>query len=889
MSVRNLEYLFHPQSIAVVGASNTPNSIGRAVMRNLLTSDFTGTVMPVNPKHGSVTGVLAYSDVTRLPQKADLAIICTPPHTVPQIIAGLGEHGTRAAVVLTAGLRRTRTDDGRTLEQAMLDAARPHLLRILGGNCLGILVPGLNLNASFAHIPALPGRVALIHQSGALCTALLDWATSTGIGFSHFVSIGDSADIDFGDVLDYLGSDPAAHSILMYIEAISKARKFMSAARAAARNKPVILIKAGRAEEGALAAASHTGAMMGSDDVYDAAIRRAGMLRVFSTREMFDAVETLAAIPRFKSNRLAIVTNGGGPGVIATDALVLDGGRLAELSDDTVNRLDEVLPANWSRRNPIDIIGDADGKRYAAALEIVLEEDNVETVLVLHSPTAVVSSDEAAEGVVRIAAKDKRKNKILASWLGGDTVANGRRLLTDAGIPNYDTPDEAVRAFMHIVRYQRNQELLMETPMSVPEAQTPDAGTVRATINQALADVRDTLTETEAKDVIAAYGVPIVATRVADTPETAAETARAIGFPVALKILSESITHKSDVGGVVLDLDSGEEVAHAARNMAARVRGLYPDIDDFGFTIQPMARKPGAHELIIGTATDPVFGPVVLFGEGGTAVELIDDKSLALPPLNMKLARELIDSTRVARRLHGYRDQPSADLDGIAAALVQISQLVADIPEIIELDINPLVAGGDGVLALDARVRVAATSQHGADRLAIRPYPKQLEEHVQLGNRNLLLRPIRPEDEPMHKAFIDQLEPDDIRFRFFGMVRHFPHTQLARLTQIDYDREMAFIAVDTDTSRTLGVVRTVCDPDNINAELAIIVSSQAKGEGFGRALLAKMIDYCRARGTQYIIGEVLSNNERMLSLAKKLGFVATPDSTTEVKKLSLRL
>jgi len=889
MSVRNLEHLFHPQSIAVVGASNRQNSVGRAVMRNLLTSDFSGTVMPVNPKRTSVTGVLAYPDVTRLPQTPDLAIVCTPPRTVPGIIEALGKHGTRAAIVLTAGLRRAKADDGRTLEQAMLDAARPHLLRILGGNCLGILVPGLNLNASFSHIPALPGRVALIHQSGALCTALLDWATSSGIGFSHFVSIGDSADIDFGDVLDYLGSEPAAHAILMYVEAISQARKFMSAARAAARNKPVILIKAGRVEEGALAAASHTGAMMGSDDVYDAAIRRAGMLRVFSTREMFDAVETLAAIPRFKSDRLAILTNGGGPGVIATDALVMDGGKLARLGDATIERLDTVLPANWSRRNPIDIIGDADGERYAAALEVVLEDDNVETVLVLHSPTAVVSSDEAAQGVVRVAAGDQRHGRVLASWLGGDTVANGRRLLTEAGIPNYDTPDEAVRAFMHIVRYQRNQELLMETPTSMPEAYAPDVDTVRAAINQALADGRDTLTETEAKDVIAAYGVPIVATRVADTPEAAAGTAGEIGFPVALKIHSETITHKSDVGGVVLDLDSEQEVLHAARNMSARVRDTYPDIDDFGFTVQPMARKPGAHELIIGTATDPVFGPVVLFGEGGTAVELIDDKSLALPPLNMKLARELIESTRVARRLRGYRDRPGADLEGIAAALVRISRLVADIPEIVELDINPLVASKDGVLALDARIRVAATDEDGANRLAIRPYPKQLEEWIRLGDRDLLLRPIRPEDEPMHKAFIDQLAPDDIRFRFFGMVRYFPHTQLARLTQIDYDREMAFIAVDMDAAQTLGVVRTVCDPDNINAEFAIIVSSTMKGQGLGRALLAKMIDYCRGRGTQTIIGEVLSNNERMLALARKLGFVITPESTGEVKKLSLKL
>ena len=889
MSVRNLEYMFHPKSIAVVGASNRKNSVGRAVMRNLLTGGFNGTVMPVNPKHASVTGVLAYPDVTELPQPADLAVICTPPHTVPKIIEDLGANGTRAAVVLTAGLRQAKTEDGRTLEQAMLDAARPNLLRILGGNCLGILVPGLDLNASFSHIPALPGRVALVHQSGALCTALLDWATSNGIGFSHFVSIGDSADVDFGDVLDYLGSEPEARSILMYIEAISHSRKFMSAARAAARNKPVVLIKAGRAEEGARAAASHTGALMGSDDVYDAAIRRAGMLRVFSTREMFDAAETLAAGSRFKSHRLAIVTNGGGPGVIATDALVLGGGELAEIGADTMKRLDEVLPPTWSRSNPVDIIGDADGERYAQAMEIVLDDDKVDTVLVLHSPTAVVSSDEAAQGVIRVAGENRRKSHIVASWLGGDTVANARRMLTEAGIPNYDTPDEAVGAFLHIVRYQCNQALLMETPTSIPEAFTPDTGKVRSIIEKALAEERDTLNETEAKDVIAAYGVPIVETRIARNAGEAAAKARDIGFPVALKILSEHITHKSDVGGVVLDLDSEQDVLHAADNMIARARQFQPDIEDLAFTVQPMARRPGAYELIVGAATDPVFGPIILFGEGGTAVEVIDDKSIALPPLNVKLARELIASTRVARRLRGYRDRPGADLEGIGQVLVRISQLVSDVPEVAELDINPLLADEKGVLALDARLRVVATEEQGAERLAIRPYPKHLEERVQLGDTDLLLRPIRPEDEPIHKAFIDTLEPQDIRFRFFGMVKEFPHSQLARLTQIDYDREMAFIAVDTTRNETLGVVRTICDPDNVNAEFAIIVSSRLKGKGLGHALLSKMIDYTRQRGTQYVIGEVLSDNERMLALARKQGFTISSESTGKVKKLSLKL
>lgn len=891
MSIRNLEYLFHPKSIVVIGASNREKSVGRAVMRNLLTGGFAGPIMPVNPKYQSVAGVLSYPDVNNLPQAADLAVICTPPATIPGLIKDLGDHGVRAAIVITAGLKHTQADDGRTLEQAMLDAARPRLLRILGGNCLGILIPGMGLNASFAHIPALPGKVALIHQSGALCTALLDWATSNGIGFSHFVSIGDRADVDFGDTLDYLGGDPSAQAILMYVEAISQPRKFMSAARAAARNKPVILIKAGRAEEGARAAASHTGSMMGADEVYDAAFRRAGLLRVFTTREMFDAVETLASAKRFRGTRMAILTNGGGPGVIATDALALGGGSLAALQVETIARLDEVLPPTWSRANPIDIIGDADGERYAAALKIILADENVDTVLVLHAPTAVVSSDEAAAGVVGAIEDLGKHGTVSASWLGGNTVAHARRVLTDAGIPNYDTPDEAVRAFLQVAEYHCNQALLMETPPSMSELFVPDIERARAVIEAALGEKRDTLTEPEAKAVLNAYGIPTVETRIASTPEAARRVAEEIDLPVALKVLAQGISHKSDVGGVVLDLATASEVETAAAAMIQRVARFRPDVKNVAFTVQRMARRPGAHELIVGVATDPIFGPVVMFGEGGTAVEVIGDKAVALPPLNLKLARELIGSTRVAKRLRGYRDRPAADLEAIERALVQIAQLASDIPEIVEVDINPLLADERGILALDARIHVNPSDTHGAERLAIRPYPKDLEERIHLEGLDLLLRPIRPEDEPMHKMFVDGLDPQDIRFRFFGMVRDFPHSQMARLTQIDYDREMAFIAMQDgpNEKKTVGVVRTVCDPDNINAEFAIVVSSQLKGRGLGHALLSKMIEYCRDRGTQCMIGEVLSGNERMLHLAQNLGFELRKEADAPVIRVSLKL
>jgi len=891
VSIRNLGYLFEPRSVAVLGASNRQKSIGREVMRNLLTAEFAGPIMPVNPKYTAVAGVLSHPDVQSLPVVPDLAIICTPAATIPGLIAELGERGTKAAVVISAGLKHATTEDGRTLQQAMLDAGRPHLMRILGPNCLGLLVPGRHLNASFAHRPALTGSVALIHQSGALCTALLDWATTNGIGFSHFVSIGDGADVDFGDVLDYLGGDPSARAILMYVESIHHARKFMSAARAGARNKPVVVIKAGRALEGARAAASHTGALMGSDDVYDAAIRRAGMLRVFSTREMFDAVETLTSACRPRGERMAILTNGGGPGVIATDELVLSGGVLAPLSAGTIEKLDKVLPHTWSRANPVDIIGDADSHRYAKSLEILIEDENVDCVLVLHAPTAVVSSDAAAEGIVKMASEKRNGKALIASWLGGATVARARRRLSDVGIPNYDTPEEAVRAFLHIVQYGRNQALLMETPTSIPEAFEPVVESARLVVESALADGREILSEPDAKAVLAAYGIPVVKTRIASTPEDAARVASQLGFPVALKILADEITHKSDVGGVVLDLQTSAEAQSAAAAIAERVRQFRPDVQRIGFTVQSMARRPGAYEIIVGAATDPIFGPVILFGEGGTAVEVIADRAIALPPLNMKLASELIDSTRVARRLRGYRDRPPVDRQAIQQILIRIAQLVADVPEITEIDINPLLADDRGVLALDARIRVQKTDVRGADRLAIRPYPKELEELVNVDGLELMLRPIRPEDEPNHKKFLDELDPRDIRFRFFGSIRKFAHSQLARLTQIDYDREMAFIAVEPHGTNphTIGVVRIVCDPNNVEAEFAIIVHSGMKRRGLGRALMKKMIDYSRGRGTRWLVGEVLAGNRSMLNLAGSLGFETEPIPGEAVVKVRLNL
>lgn len=887
--VQSLESLFHPKSVAVIGASNRPHSVGATVMRNLLAGGFPGPILPVNPHHAAVAGVLAYPDVAALPLAPELAVICTPPGPIPDIVAALGERGTQAAVVLTAGLTAIHDSTGRSLKEAMLAAARPHGLRILGPNCVGLILPGAGLNASFAPTAALPGSVAFVSQSGALTTAVLDWATSRGIGFSHFVSLGDSADVDFGDILDYLGSDPATRAILLYVESVQAARRFMSAARAAARNKPVLVVKAGRAPEGARAAASHTGALAGSDAVFDAAIRRAGMLRVFSIEELFDAVETLARARPLAGERLAILTNGGGPGVMAADALCLGQGQLAALAPATLSALDASLPATWSRGNPVDIIGDAPVERYVATLRTLLADPGCDAILFIQAPTAIVPSDDIARALAPVAAA--APCNVLACWLGGDRVEAARRIFQAADLPTYETPEQAVRAFRQIVQYRRNQELLTELPPStLPEIQA-DRAAAQAVIQAVLAEGRSLLNEPEAKNLLAAYGIPVVATRFAATPAEAARLAGDIGFPVVLKILSPDISHKSDVGGVALDLAAADNVRAAAEAMLARVGKLRPEARVAGFSVQEMVRRPRAHELIVGIATDPVFGPVILFGQGGTAVEVVADRAIGLPPLNFTLARELVQGTRVARLLAGYRDRPPADMAALLRALAQVSQLAADLAEVVELDINPLLADDQGILALDARVRVAQPAQAGLERLAIRPYPRELEERVDFAGRSLLLRPIRPEDEGAYREFFAALQPEDIRFRFFSLLKELPRSQIARATQIDYSREMTFVAMDENDPRgpLLGVVQAMMDPDGIKAEFAILVRSDLKGRGVGRLLLQKLIAYCRTRGVREMVGEVVPDNHRMLRLATEMGFSSRPSPAGDAVALGLLL
>ncbi|PKU24824.1 bifunctional acetate--CoA ligase family protein/GNAT family N-acetyltransferase [Telmatospirillum siberiense] len=871
MSVRNLNFLFRPKSVAVIGATEREKAVGTIVMRNLMQGGFSGPIMPINPKQQAVAGVLAYPDVDSLPVVPDLGVICGPADEVPQQIERLGARGTRAAIIMTGGLSTTPGLNGRSLHANMMDAARRHGMRVLGSDSLGLMVPAVGLNASYAHQSALPGRLAFVSQSGALCNAVLDWARPKGIGFSHFISLGESADVDFGDLLDYLGSDPSTRAILLYIESIRQRRNFMSAARAAARNKPVLAIKAGRRAEGAKAAASHTGALAGTDAVYDAALRRAGMLRVYDLDEMFTAVETLSRSKPTRATKLAVLTNGGGIGVMAVDELIEIGGELAELSPATIEKLNTALPS-WSRSNPVQI-GNADGDRYIKALDVLLEAEEVDSVLIMHAPTALTSASEIAEQVIK-SVKAHRAN-VMTCWVGQEQVGPARRLLREAGIPTFETPGAAVHAFMHLVNYRRNQDMLMETPASALADFTPETANARLVVETALATGNTILSEPEAKAILTAYGIPTVETHIARTPAEASRLASEIGGAVALKILSADIAHKSDVGGVMLNLPGPFEVEKAANLMLEKVAGKMPEAQIQGFTVQRMARRPGAQEIIIGVTTDPIFGPVIMFGQGGVAVEVINDSAIGLPPLNMTLARELVFRTRVSKLLLGYRDRPAADLDAICLSLMKISQLIIDIPEIVELDINPLFADAEGVLALDARIRITATA-FGPDRMAIRPYPKSLEETLLLTDgREVLVRPIRPEDEPSHHVFVSKQTPEDIRFRFFGLVGELPHSEMARLTQIDYDREMAFIAVlhdDGVEGETLGVVRTVSDPDNERAEFAVMVRSDLKGSGLGRKLMMKMIDYCRARGTGQIVGQILTDNTRMLKFVESLGF-----------------
>ncbi|MGI9405185.1 MAG: GNAT family N-acetyltransferase [Hyphomicrobiaceae bacterium] len=878
MTIRNLDAAFAPKSVALFGASARPGSIGRTVMENLYAGGFKGEILPVNPRYDHIGNHPCFRSADALPVVPDLAVIATPPATIPGIVTALGERGTRSAVVISAGL----TDDN-GLRQAMLDAAQPHTFRIIGPNCIGIQVPGIGLDASFAHVEAQPGSLAFLSQSGALVGAVLDWAQDRDIGFSHIVSMGDMADVDVGDMLDYLAGESGTHAILMYLETITNPQKFMSAARAAARIKPVVVVKAGRHRQAAKAAQTHTGALAGSDDVASAAFQRAGLLRVERLEDLFIAAEALTRSGPLDGDRLAILTNGGGSGVLGVDKLIDLNGTLAGLSPETIAALDVHLPANWSQGNPVDIIGDAGRERYQAALDVLLDSDDCDAVLVMACPTALAAPEDAADAVVETIAvrkSERKKSKpVLTNWLGDAGVADARRRLTDAGIPTYETPADAITSFSYLTGYRQAQRALMRTPPARPDDLTFDTERARAVLADVAGEGRRMLRETEAKDVLAAFGIETVPTLTAGTSEEVASHAGTLlkaSDAVVVKILSRDITHKSDVGGVQLNIRTVDDARFAASAMLERIWDTHPAAKIDGFTVQPMVVRKDAHELILGMTQDPIFGPVILFGTGGTAVETINDKAVALPPLDLQLAHDLVDKTRISNLLKGYRNRPAIDFDALCTTLIRLSQIVIDCPEIVSLDINPLFADKDGVIALDARVEIdpALCGVSAPNpRLAIRPYPNAWEKTLSLpSGHEMHIRPIRPEDEVLYDTFAKNLSREDVYYRFFTPRREFTHEFIARFTQIDYARAMAFIALDPVANEMLGVVRMSADRNYETAEFAVIVRHDKQRQGIGRSLMAHLIDYARAEGLEKLTGHVLSQNTRMLGLCRSMGF-----------------
>src|SRR6516164_2867528 len=878
MSTYRLDKLFSPRSVAVVGASPRETSPGRAVLRNLGGAGFKGSVSLVNPHYAEIEGIKAVKTIQELPQAPDLLVIATPPQSVPGIVAAAGEKGAATAIIITAGLGH---GEG-SLADGCEKAARATGLRLVGPNCLGVLSSRAKLNASFAARMPPAGELALVSQSGAITAGLIEWSAAHDIGFSAAVSLGDKVDVDFGDLLDFFALDGATRAILLYVESINNARKFMSAARAAARIKPVVVVKSGRHAQGAKAAQTHTGALAGADAVYDAAFHRAGLLRVLDLDELFAAAETLGRVRPFPGERLAILTNGGGVGVLAVDRLADLGGTLAALSPETINKLDAA--------------------RYLAAFEALLEDRKNDAILVMNVPTALASANAAARSIAACAQTHHssfiRPKPVFAVWVGSSDATTP--IFEAAGIPSYATESDAVRGFMHLVRYRRALEALMATPPSLEPDFKPEVAAARGVVETAVRRGSTWLDPIEITRLLAAYSIPIAPALLARNADEAAAAARpflAEGLGVVVKILSPDIVHKSEVGGVRLNLTSERAVRDAVADILARARAVRPDARITGVTIHPMVLRPKARELIAGIADDPTFGPVIVFGRGGTAVEVIGDKALALPPLDLALARELIGRTRVSRVLKAYRDVPAADVDAIALLLVKLAQLAADLPELRELDLNPVLADQNGLIAVDARIAVAPVEAArrgppGHPRFAIRPYPKKWERRTELRDgTKILVRPVRPEDEPLYGPFFAAVTQQDLRLRFFAPVKEFGHTFIARFTQIDYARAIAFIAIEESSGNMLGVVRLHADANYERGEYAILVRSDLKGRGLGYLLMQMIIEYARAEGLKTIEGQVLAENTAMLAMCRELGFSISSepsDPDTCIVKLAIR-
>jgi acetyltransferase len=884
MSTYRLKNLLSPRSLALIGASPRQGSVGRAILGNIRKAKFAGEFGLVNSRYGEIDGVAAVTHISKLPFVPELVVITAPAAAVAGLIDEAGRLGAAGALIIPAGLGHGMG----SLAEAAERAAQKYGMRLIGPNCLGIMMPGANLNASFsAHMPCA-GNLALISQSGAIAAGMVDWAAQRAVGFSGIVSIGDQLDVDIADLLDYFALDGKTRAILLYVEAVKDARKFMSAARAAARVKPVVVVKSGRMAQGAKAAATHTGALAGSDAVYDAAFHRAGILRVSDLRELFDCAETLGRVESPLGKRLAILTNGGGIGVLAIDRLVELGGIPAAIGDVTRQKLDAALPPAWSGSNPVDIVGDADSGRYAAALELLLADPSNDAVLVMNVQTAIAPADEIAaivSGMVgRYRQQQHRSAKpVLAVWVGAHQKVGD--LLSGAGIPNYPTEDDAVRGFMHLVRHREVVEALAQVPPAMPSEFSPDTDAARQIVTAALADGRRWLDPLEIKRLLEAYEIVMVPTFAAADAEQAvahAATLFAQGATVVLKIMSRDIVHKSDIGGVVLNLTTPDDVREAAAGILARAKALRPEARISGVIVQAMVVRQKARELILGLADDPTFGTVIVFGRGGTAVEIINDKALALPPLDLQLARDLIERTRVSRLLRAYRDVPAVKPDAVAMVLVKLSQMAADIPEIRELDINPLLADESGVLAVDARIAVGKVERKfggsGPANFAVRPYPSQWQRHLEVKDGwRVFVRPIRPEDEPLIHELLRHVTIHDLRLRFFASMKEFSHEFIARLTQLDYARAMAFVALDEVTNEIVGVVRIHSDSIYETGEYAILLRSDLKGRGLGWALMQLIIEYARSEGLKTISGDVLQENAVMLTMCRNLGFEVMAD------------
>jgi acetyltransferase len=871
MSVENMDKIFQPKSIAVIGASERPGSIGAALMRNLIDSGFAGDVYPINPKHNIMWERTAYPSLKDLNIAVDLAVVATPIVSVPQIVRDCVALKVGGLVIISAGGKEIG-EEGKKLEAAIRKEMGSSGLRIIGPNCVGIMNSRSKLNASFANQMPLPGKLAFVSQSGAICTAVLDLSIKEKIGFSYFVSIGDMLDVDFGDMIDYLGGEPEVSSIVMYVESLTHIRKFMSAARAVSCVKPIIALKAGRTQAGALAAASHTGALAGEDSIYDAAFQRAGILRVKTFEELFDCAELLAKQPKPKGPGLAIITNAGGPGVMAADTLSDYGYEPVGLYEETLKKLNGILPPFWSKRNPIDMLGEATPELYCKAVEICLAAKEVNGILIIAAPQALTDPSEISAALVGVI-KDK-SIPIITSWVGGANMQKGTEVFNQAGIPTFDTPERAVRAFMDIYRFSQNIEMLQQVPSRFPRRLEFDRQKAKAMIQAGLTAENQLLTEIESKALLSAYGIPVNRVKNASTRVEAQKVAKDMGFPVVLKINSRDIAHKSDADGVLLDLKNEQEVSTAYEQIIRNANSYNSKARLEGVTIQSMVEN-NSLELILGAKKDRDFGPVILFGAGGILAEVLKDRAIGFPPLSRLLIRRLMEQTRVYRLLQGYRNIAPANLEMLEEILVRLAQLVTDFAEIEELDINPLVVTENGFSAVDARILLKPSETPAPLHLVISPYPDQYEEHTTTNTGiDIFIRPIRPEDAPLLVELFESLSPRSIYLRFFTPMKRLPHHMLARFTQIDYDRHIALVSLtESETNeKMLGVARVIIGRNLKEAEFSVVVSDSWQGKGIGASLLQRCLFIAKERGIQRVMGTVLAENTQMLALGRKLGF-----------------